>query len=311
MVSSATDGRHFPSRPTADLECRFSRRAAGRGRGGRVVLPTFLGIGVDRAGTTWLHELLARHPQVYVPRRRKEIHFFDRSYQRGLGWYERFFPRTAEASHYQAIGEITPSYFHHPQCAERIASVPSIGKLLLMLRNPADRAYSHYLFRARIDHYLGTFDQFLACRPQALEHGFYSRRLKVYLRHFRREQILVLIYERAFADVNATKEAVARFLGVEPGGFPAGAGNERVNKAFVPRVAVLYAVASRIGRQCHRWDLDWVVNAAKWLGAKRLFREGAQPPRLDPEKRRQLLDRYRADMAELAPLLEMDLSCWQ
>ena len=56
-----------------------------------MTLPTFLGIGVQRAGTTWLHTLLNSHPDVYMPTHRKEIRFFDRYYERGLSWYEEFF----------------------------------------------------------------------------------------------------------------------------------------------------------------------------------------------------------------------------
>ena len=56
-----------------------------------MTLPTFLGIGVPRGGTTWLHTTLISHPDVYMPTRRKEVRFFDRYYERGLGWYETFF----------------------------------------------------------------------------------------------------------------------------------------------------------------------------------------------------------------------------
>ena len=71
-----------------------------------MTLPAFLGIGVPRAGTTWLHTLLASHPDVYTPTLRKEINFFDRYYDRGLSWYEALFPPPENAERYQAIGEI-------------------------------------------------------------------------------------------------------------------------------------------------------------------------------------------------------------
>ena len=61
------------------------------------MLPNFIGIGVPRAGTTWLHELLDMHPDVAVPQRRKEVHFFDRYYDKGMAWYSSFFPPDHEA----------------------------------------------------------------------------------------------------------------------------------------------------------------------------------------------------------------------
>ena len=67
-----------------------------------MTLPTFLGIGVPRGGTTWLHTLLATHPDVYIPTRRKEIRFFDRHFDRGLGWYEGFFCDDDERDRYRA-----------------------------------------------------------------------------------------------------------------------------------------------------------------------------------------------------------------
>ena len=74
-----------------------------------MTLPTFLGIGVPRGGTTWLHTWLDSHPQVCMSTRRKEVRFFDRHYERGLGWYESFFCPPEERDRYSAVGEIWPS----------------------------------------------------------------------------------------------------------------------------------------------------------------------------------------------------------
>jgi hypothetical protein len=135
------------------------------------MLPTFLGIGVSRSGTTWLHQLLEGHPEVYVPRR-KELAFFSKYYNRGLEWYEGFFPSDTEARRYKAVGEITPIYWFHPDCPRRIAKVPSITKLIMIVRNPVDRAYSDYGLRVKNGAWSGSFEGFLSFRPQAIEWGF-------------------------------------------------------------------------------------------------------------------------------------------
>ena len=62
-----------------------------------MTLPTFVGIGVARGGTTWLHTLLSGHPEISMPTRRKEVRYFDRNHDRGLDWYESFFCPSAEA----------------------------------------------------------------------------------------------------------------------------------------------------------------------------------------------------------------------
>ena len=75
-----------------------------------MTLPTFLGIGVLRGGTTWLHELLVSHPDVYVPARCKETYFFDLYYERGLEWYEGLFPpRSGGGSRSSALVDILSS----------------------------------------------------------------------------------------------------------------------------------------------------------------------------------------------------------
>ena len=81
-----------------------------------MTLPTFLGIGVPRAGTTWLHQLLSAHPDVFLPSRRKEVRFFDRHHEEGQGWYEGFFCPPDEADRYSAIGEISPQYLYCDAC---------------------------------------------------------------------------------------------------------------------------------------------------------------------------------------------------
>ena len=83
-------------------------------------LPDFLVIGAQRAGTSLLHQILLGHPEVYVPRERKEVHYFDRYFERGVAWYEGYFPAADAARSYRAIGEITPDYLATEEAPARI-----------------------------------------------------------------------------------------------------------------------------------------------------------------------------------------------
>jgi hypothetical protein len=283
--------------------------------GGRdVTLPTFLGIGVPRAGTTWLYELLASHPDIYVPFRRKEVRFFDRYFERGYHWYEQFFPPDEQAGRYQAIGEITPEYFYSTDCLERIANTPSVTRLILMLRNPIARAYSQYGLRVRIGKSSESFEDFLTLRPQAIEWGFYSRYLENYLHYFQREQILVLIFEHAVTDVSETKETLARFFGVAVDRFPPTAGTKRVNRSYAPKGSrfVRY-LFHKIGWELvrFRWNQDWIINLAGRLGIERLFGDSGSPPPMKEETRQYLRERYEDEIRELESLLQEDLTCWK
>lgn len=278
-----------------------------------MTLPNFLGIGVMRGGTTWLHSLLDCHPDVYVPTRRKEVYFFDLNFDRGLAWYEAFFPPEPEASRYQAIGEITPTYFYRPHTAERIATVPSIDRLILMLRNPIDRAYSYYGLYVKNGDYTGSFEAFMADHPNTIRHGLYSQFLARYDRLFNREQLLVLVFERAVADVTGTKADLARFLGIAAERFPEGAGAKPINRAYVPRVPAGYALARKVAWHYlrYRWNMDWLVNWGKKLGIERLFGEAGPLPAMQQETRQQLLEIYENEIGTLEEKLDIDLDCWR
>jgi Sulfotransferase domain len=208
-------------------------------------LPTFLGIGVPRAGTTWLHSLLAGHPDVCLPTQRKEVRFFDRHYERGLAWYERFLCPLDDARRYKATGEISPQYFYCVECPRRIHRTLPTAKLLVMLRHPVDRAYSNFGFVVQRKNYRGSFEEFVATRPSALESGFYSRYLDRYLRYFDRRQILALVFEEAVTDRRRAAEALAAFLDLCADKFPSSL--NRVNPSTVPRFESL-SRADRSGR---------------------------------------------------------------
>lgn len=99
-----------------------------------MTLPTFLGIGVPRGGTTWLHTLLASHPEVYMPTRRKEIRFFEKYYERGVSWYSTFFCPPEQAERYRAIGEISTQYYDCKACPQRIFTTLPQSKLIIIDR---------------------------------------------------------------------------------------------------------------------------------------------------------------------------------
>ena len=92
------------------------------------MLPNFIGIGAPRCGSTWLHDLLQSHPEVYMPERRKEVYFFNTHYERGPEWYEGFFPADSEAGSWRAVGEITPVYMYDPLVPARLASFSSVDR---------------------------------------------------------------------------------------------------------------------------------------------------------------------------------------
>lgn len=277
-----------------------------------MTLPTFLGIGVPKSGTTWLYELLITHPEVYIPTRVKDIRFFNRFYDLGLDWYSDFFPPDTEAADYKAIGEFTAHYLYCRECPQRITTELQRPKLILMLRNPADRAWSHYKHTARLRNYQGSFESFLEYEPRAIRYSLYSEHIKRYQDYVDPDQFLILLFDRVFSDIESTKDQVAEFLEINPGAFPEDSGSRIVNQGYIPRYQSLYAMVAKTAWLAQNNRLHWPVHFAKKIGVKRLISvEGEQPERMSDESRQKLLQIFDQEISELETVLQTDLSQWR
>lgn len=201
-------------------------------------LPDFLVVGTQKGGTTSLFNYLIQHPQALSPLR-KELKFFDSNYFRGLAWYRAHFPLKNKLRAAHALtGEASPYYMYHPTALERIhAALPSV-KLIAILRNPVDRAYSHYQHMVRVGREDLTFEQALEAEPDRLageaekiaadasypqyrhiqysylERGRYAEQLQTLFRLFPKENILILKSEDLYADPAQVMKTSFSFLGL-------------------------------------------------------------------------------------------------
>jgi hypothetical protein len=192
-----------------------------------MALPTFLLAGAQRCGTTTMYRLLKRHPEIYLTRP-KELHFFDMKWELGLDWYEaQFKPRPR----HKQLGEATPIYMYDGPARERmIETLPDV-QLLIMLRNPIDRAYSHYLhMRARGHEKLDTFEAATAKESKRLsrdtravrrrysyvDRGHFIVQLEALEAAYGRDRMHVMLLEDLKTDRTATLEAAFRFLDLDP-----------------------------------------------------------------------------------------------
>jgi sulfotransferase family protein len=276
------------------------------------VLPTFVGIGVPKAGTTWICDVLRTHPDV-VMASRKEVHYFDRNFAKGITWYERFFADSTRTGA-TAVGEFTTHYLFDPAVPARIRSVPSITRLILMVRNPVERALSHYRFRQQVDNYRGSFEEFLAHYPEALDWGRYATHLRPWLDEFDLGQFLILVYEDAIGDPEGTKRWLAQRLGVDPAVFPAQAAHGASNVSFLPRHRRVYAAATRQAQFLRRHDLDWTIEWGRRLGLKRfLSKQSKQTGRtaIRPELYQRLWSEFEPEIDALETMCGLDLGRWR
>ena len=184
--------------------------------------PTFLVAGTQKAATTWVYECLHEHPQVLVPRT-KELHFFCPKGQcwksradLGHEWYLSQFPVRDE----KAWGELSVDYMFYPEVAATVTAHNPALRVLFILRDPSDRAYSAYWMNRRNKPDMPPFDDFVRADSDFVARGFYLRQIERYLALLAREQIKVMIYEDIHPDPRAFIGQVYEFLGVDPAFAP-------------------------------------------------------------------------------------------
>jgi Sulfotransferase domain len=275
-------------------------------------LPNFLVIGAQRAGTSLLHQILLAHPEVYVPVERKEVHYFDRYFERGVEWYRSYFPDGDAAGRYRAIGEITPDYLATEEAPARIHALLPECRLVAILRNPVDRVYSWYQHARRSRNERRALARFLEEEPAALRAGLYHRHLQSYLALFPRDALLVVVYEELLDDPGREFGRLTSFLGVDMiWSDPAALLHERVYASEMFRFRGAFALARRAGALLAHHDLNWPVRAAKRFGVRRWFGSGPAVAALSAADRRRIAAFYEDDIRELGGLLQRDFRVWQ
>ncbi|MGH9919427.1 MAG: sulfotransferase domain-containing protein [Nitrososphaerales archaeon] len=190
-------------------------------------LPEFLIIGAQKAGTTSLYEYLVDNPAIR-PASQKELHYFTSNWSNGAGWYRRQFPIRRRRT---LSGEATPWMLFHPLAPGRVSEVMGDCRFIVLVRNPVDRAYSHYWHeRRRGTEVLKTFEEAIDAEPDRLRdpderiqqqfsylaRGRYAEQLERWFDHFRRESFLVLDSADLFARPVETTARVETWFGVDP-----------------------------------------------------------------------------------------------
>lgn len=223
------------------VELSYVARAYGKtltGRTGR--LPDFVIFGAQRSGTTYLYDLLVRHPSVAAASH-KEVHFFDLHYRRGERWYRGNFPDAQEADDGALVsGEATPTYIALESATTRIRDLMPEVKLIALLREPVARAVSHYHHFRRLGNELRSFEDAIAWEYEYLVSGnppllldsaergtdplylslsAYAPQLERWLRIFPREQIFIAPAEELFENRDAVLADLGQFLEL-PSPFP-------------------------------------------------------------------------------------------
>jgi hypothetical protein len=206
--------------------------------------PDFFIIGAQKGGTTSLYRYLEQHPAV-MRARNKEINFFGDHFANGFAWYlERFptrwemFRRQRELGCKVRTGEATPFYLLHPHAPRRVHAAYPKARIIVMLRNPVDRAFSHHAYHVKLGVESLSFEEAVAAEPERLEgelqrmladdsypgynykmfsyleRGLYAVQLERWFQYFDRSQVHVIRSEDFFSDPESCFVGVQQFLGL-------------------------------------------------------------------------------------------------
>ncbi len=293
-----------------------------------MTMPNFLIIGAMKSGTTALYYYLEQHPQIYMSPV-KEPNFFcsvgqegsDSGSVTGIEAYQSLFK---DVSDEKAVGEASHCYLYEPQATARIQQHLPDAKFIAILRNPVDRAYSHFLHMVRngtepltdFAHALRKEETGASQDRSFQDHdyigrGRYYEQLKRYFDAFDRQQIKIYLYEELSNAPIDTLRDNFRFLGVDDSfvpdvslrrnvsGFPK---YETLDKLLTRPSSIKDALKVYLPVRL-RWRLSEAFDALK-------TRNLVEPPALQPEVRGQLVGAYREDILQLQDLIQRDLSSW-
>jgi len=267
-------------------------------------------IGPQKAATTWVYKCLSEHPEVMCPPG-DTIHYFDIHYAKGRDWYASFF---ADARHDQKLFDPTYTYIRSPWASRRIARENPDAKIILCLRNPIERAFSHYWHekkKGKIAFQFGELFQNYDLFCSWIEPGLYAEHIARYLEHFSRSQILCLRFEKLKSNPELFLRQLLQFIEVDDTFTPTWLDqvvNEAGGKRTMPN-----AVWRRIRRRIVKFGKDDLVNAietapiiGQWVRDRDEYNHG-----IDSKVRDELEVICEPEIRRLEQLLELDLASWR
>lgn len=271
-------------------------------------LPNVIFIGPTRTGTTWIHHYLSARKDVSLPAD-KETYYFDQRFARGLSWYKDQFNYIDGAP----VVEVGPTYFYCDEAPDRMKHTLKDFKVVVILRNQADLAYSTFSYNLQYGRGVVDFEQFLA-NKSSLEYLRYSERVKKWISVIGAENIYFLKFDDFRKSNNEFIESICDILGLvrqKDGLDGSGLLSSKVNKSGgVPKHAILARIATNASSLFKKTRLSFLTPMLKKLGLKKLIYAPAKAsmiPKMTREQRSFVLTYFSSDVAELESIVNMDL----
>lgn len=276
--------------------------------------PNFFIVGTPKAGTTSLFHYLESHPEVFVPKI-KEPHFFSSPEVKNTYYktkiidnQETYNSLFTSDNPYKAIGDFSSSYLFNNNSAKRIKSFNPKAKIIIVLRNPVERALSHYLMDFSLGYInvplldvINNKKQYKAFYQQYIELGFYSKQIEAYKQHFSSSQIKILLSDNLYTNTNAVLEELFGFIGVSKSFKPDL--KKKYNQYKEPRFKFLKQITQSTKLK------TLIPSGLKNTFKSIIYKQNTEKPKLDIEK--DLLQKiYSNTIQETERVANLDLSFW-
>jgi len=295
-------------------------------------IPNFFIVGACKSGTSSLYEYLSQHPEIYMSPSKEPLYFVpeDQVNPHYYGEWGNYLKLFGDVRQEKAIGEASTPYLYYPESAKRIKETFPDSKIIILLRNPVEIAFSQYQHYFRISAEDFSFEKALKMENERLNDpkfkvearkfhaGYYYmdrarlyRQVKCYKDHFGRQKVLIIFFKDLKNDPVKTCQRVFKFLGVDPAFRP---DIEIYNPAWTARFRLLnklllypnkidiffrYLIPSiRLRERLLKWILEKNRNYHK-------------KPAINESTRIKLLEEFREDIDNLEKLLNVELSHWK
>jgi len=295
------------------------------------MLPTFIGIGAPKCATTWLHNCLDAHPDIFMADVKETNFFVFDTIEGRLDEYTAHFEAATDAG---AIGELSVSYISSDVAPERVHRHVPNAQLFASLRNPIEQTYSYYWHLQRQNFHgwdmdlvnrIQSFEDALDLLPDLLlEPGFHYRNLQRWLEYFERSQLHILLLDDIKEDATAELSQLYEHTGVDSSFRPTSmrSNGRSARRGTSPRGPfaektrqVLYHGLNRyvyhpLKRLVGQYSADRIKGALHLRRImERLFRKEGYPD-MHPDTRKRLRRVFEDDIQKLASFLDRDLSHW-
>jgi hypothetical protein len=272
-----------------------------------MVLPNFIIAGAPKSATSTLYEYIKQHPEIYMSPV-KEPFFFDFNYEKGIEFYESFFEgHNGE----KAIGEATVWYMSWKSVPERIYRVIPEVKLIFILRNPVERAFSNYQMDLRSGRYtpkqsfgyvIRNEKKIYGIDRRIVSGGFYYQHLKRFENYFSRDNMLILLYDDFKKDVRFVEQSIYNFLEVDPT-FKA----DKPSNKMVAEYIYNHELLSKVSKYFTPFNYCWF----KSRHFRQVFlKKSTKRNQINIVDKEYLHSVYDAENKKLEEYLGVDLSAW-